>query len=91
MILTTTTFFGCIVLKCASMNNQECNIWRKIIDTNNNRTLFYLYSIKVDKCSGSCNNVNDSYTKLCVPHDAKNINVKAFNLMSRTIETRHIE
>ena len=43
------------------------------------------------QCSGSFNNVNDSYTKLCIPHDAKNINVKAFNLMSRTIETRHIE
>ena len=73
------------------MNNHECNIWRKIIDINNNWTLFYLYSIKINKCSGSFNNVNDSYTKLCIPYDAKNINVKAFNLMSRTIETRHIE
>ena len=29
------------------------------------------------------------FKKLCVPDVAKNINVKAFNLISRTIETRY--
>ena len=29
--------------------------------------------------------------RLCVPDVVKNINVKVFNLMSRTNETRHIE
>ena len=29
--------------------------------------------------------------KLCVPDVVKSINVKVFNLMSRTNETRHIE
>ena len=42
-------------------------------------------SIKINKCKGSCN------TKLCVPDIIKNINVKVFNLMSRTNEARHIE
>ena len=28
---------------------------------------FYPYSIKVSKCSGSCNNINDPYAELCVP------------------------
>ena len=37
------------------------------------------------------NNINNRYTKLCVPGIAKNLNVKVFNLMSRTNETRHIE
>ena len=49
------------------------------------------FNIKTSKCSGSCNNINDPYTKWCVPDVAKNLNVKAFNLMSRTNETRHIE
>ena len=39
--------------------------------------------------SGSCNNINDPYAKVCVPDVFKNINVKVFNLMSRTNETRH--
>ena len=50
-----------------------------------------LYFTKVNKCSGSCNNINGPYSTLCVPDVVKNINVKAFYLMSRTNETRHIE
>ena len=45
----------------------------------------------MNKCSDSCNNINDPYAKLCVPDVFKNINVKAFNLMSRSNEIRHKE
>ena len=37
------------------------------------------------------NNINGPYAKLCVPDVVKNLNVKVFNLLSKTIETRHIE
>ena len=70
-------------LECVSMNNQECKIRKKIIDINNSESTFYRFSIKVDKCSGSCNNINDPYGKLCVPSVVKNVNVKVFNIMSR--------
>ena len=50
-----------------------------------------LFSIKTKKCSGSCNNINDPYAKLCVPDVVKNINIKVFNLMSRTNETRRVK
>ena len=59
------------------------------MDINDNEPLFLLYSIKVNKCSGNCNNINDPYAKLCVFSVVKNINVKVFNLMSRTNETKH--
>ena len=36
------------------------------------------------------NNINNPYTKACVPGIAKNINVRVFNLMSGINETRHI-
>ena len=78
-------------LECVSMNNQECKTRTKIVNTNNNEPVFYPFSIKANKYSGSCNNINDPYAKLCVPDITKNINVKVFNLMSRTNETRHIE
>ena len=45
--------------------------------------------MQINKWSGSCNNINDPYAKLCVPDLFKNINVKVFNLTSRTNETRH--
>ena len=78
-------------LECVSMNNQECKTRTKIININNNEPVFYPLSIKVNKCSGSCNNINDPYAKLCVPDVVKNINVKVFNLMSCSNQTRHIE
>ena len=51
--------------------------------------MFYPYSININKCKGSCNTINDSYAKKCVPGNIKNTNVKVFNLMSKTNETRH--
>ena len=52
---------------------------------------FFPFSIKKGKRSGSCNNINSPYAKLCVPNVLKNVNVKVFNLMSRTSQTRSIE
>ena len=73
------------------MNNQKCKIRSEIINVNTNEPIFYPYSITINKCKGSCNTINDPCAKLCVPGTIKNINVKVFNLMSRTNETRHIE
>ena len=56
-----------IPLKCVSINNQECKVRPEIININSNKPLFYPYSIKVNKYSGSCNDINDPYSKLCVP------------------------
>ena len=74
-------------LSCISMTNKECKVGPEIFSVNSNEPVFYPFSIKTSKCSGSCNNINDPYAKLCV----KNLNVKALNLMSRTNETRHIK
>ena len=38
-----------------------------------------------------CNNISDLYAKICVPDVVKNLDVKVFNLMSRTNERRHIK
>ena len=78
-------------LECVSINNQECKIKSEIINVNTNEPLFYPYSIKINKCKGTYNTINDPYAKLCVPDTFEKTNVKVFNLMSRTNETRHIE
>ena len=77
-------------LSCISMNNQECKVRPEIINVNSDEPAFYPFSIKTSKCGGSCKNIIDPYTKMCVPDVVKNLNVKVFNLMSRTNETRHI-
>ena len=78
-------------LSYISMNNQACKVRPKIINVNSNEPVFYPFSIKTSKCSGSCNNINDPYRKICVPNIVKYLNFKVFNLMSRTNETRHIK
>ena len=90
------TFFRCNPLnvnslECVSMNNQERKIKAKIIDINNNESTFYVFSISLNKYSESWNNINDPYAKLRVLDIVKNINVKVFNLMSRSNGTKHVE
>ena len=78
-------------LSCISINNQPCKSRPEIINNNNNNPVFYPFTIKTSKCSRNCNNINDSYAKVCVPDVVKDLNVKAFNLMSRTNETKNIK
>ena len=77
--------------ECTSISNQECKVRPEIFNVNSNNPIFCPFSIRASKCSGNCNNINDPYAKLCVPNVIKNLNVKVFNLLSRTNETRHIK
>ena len=78
-------------LECISLKNQECKVRPKIVNINSNNPIFYPFSIKISKCSGNCNNISNAYAKICVPDNVKNLNVKVFNLISLTNETRHIK
>ena len=78
-------------LNCISMKNQECKLRPEIIKVNSNEPIFYPFSIKTSKCSGSCNNINNPYAKICIPDIVKDLNVKEFSLMSRTNKTRRIK
>ena len=71
-------------LNCISKNIQKCKVRRKIIYINSDEPVFYPFSIKTSKCSGSCNNISDPYAKMCVPDLVKNLNIKLFNLISTT-------
>ena len=78
-------------LKLKKKNNQECKTKPEVVNVNGDEPVFFPFSIKTSKCSGSCNNINHPYAKICVPNVVKNLNVKVFNLMSRTNETRFIK
>ena len=90
-----SNFTNASSLSCISMNNQTCKARPQVVNVNSNNPIFYPFSIKTSKCSGNGNNINDNindpYARSCVPDITKNLNVKGFNLMSRTNETRHIE
>ena len=58
-------------LSCILMNNQACKVRPEIVNVNSNEPVFYPFSIETSKCSGSCNNINDPYAKICVPNVEK--------------------
>ena len=53
------------------MTNKECKVRLEIVNVNSNEPVFYPFSIKASKCSGSCNSINDPYAKICVPDAVK--------------------
>ena len=95
MFFTGLAFISSLVsttpLSYISMNNQASKVRPEIININSNEAVLYPFSIKTSKCSGSCNNINDLYAKIYAPYVVKDLNVKVFNLMSRTNETTHIK
>ena len=86
-----SSFTSAVPLNCISMKNQECKARPQVVNVNSNDPIFYPFRIKTSKCSGNCNNINNPYAKICVPDAIKDLNVKVFNLMSKTNETRFIE
>ena len=53
-------------LECISMKNQECKVRREIINVNSNNPIFYPFSVKINRCNGNCNSINDSYARICI-------------------------
>ena len=73
------------------MNKPECKTRLQVVNVNGDEPVFFPFSTETGECSGNCNNFNYPYATICVPDVAKILNVKVFNLMSRTNETNHIE
>ena len=95
IFISTIMFFSSLssinALECISMKNQECKVRPEIVNINSNNPIFYPFSVKINRCSGNYNNINDPHARICVPDTVKKLNVKVFNLMSLTNETRHIK
>ena len=68
-------------LECISMENQECKLRPEFVNISSNNPIFYPFSVKINRCNGNRNNINDSYARICIFDTVKNLNVKVFNLM----------
>ena len=68
-------------LRCISMNNKKCKLRPCIVNVNSDEHVFFPISIKTNKFSGSCNNINHVHAKMRVPDAIKKLNVKVFNLI----------
>ena len=79
-------------LECLSVINRECMPRPKVLDVNEDvgEALFYPYNVLVNKCSGSCDTIDDPMANLCVPNVVKRVNMKIYNFLMRLNETRNV-
>ena len=79
-------------LEFLSVIDQKCMPRPKILDVNEGvgEALFYPYNVLVNKCSGSCNTLDDPMAKMCVPNVIMSINMKVYNFLMRLKETRNL-
>ena len=56
-----------------------------LIDLNPVEVKYYPFIISLDKCAGRCNVLSP---KICVPKETKDINVKAFSIITNKIEAK---
>ena len=75
-------------LKCVLIKHQKCKLRKVIV---NNEYMLYPFSMKINRCNGNCNNINSSYSRVCVRNVIKNIAAKVFDLMPWKNKTKQIK
>ena len=83
---------------CVSLSHQKCEIQPTLINLYpheyNQELHYYPLAVKLDRCIGSCNTVNDLSNNVCVPNKTENLNLNVFNMIigrnESKILTKHV-
>ena len=71
--------------KCVSLSNQKHVIQPTLINVNpneyNREFQYQPFTVKLGRCVGSCNTINDLTSKVCVPNKTKDLNLSVFNII----------
>ena len=76
------SFSESLATKWVSLNNESCMIRPTFVVLNLFELNYYPFKINLNKCSGSCNSVDDLSTTTCLPNKTKEINIKVFNMIT---------
>ena len=95
LIDLTISLFSIIktrTLECVSVVNQKCMPRPKILGVNEgvNEALFYPFNVLVNKCSRSCDTLDNPKAKLCDPNVIKRVNMQVYNFLMMVNETRNV-
>ena len=78
--------------KCMSLRNQKCKIQPTLINLHlneyNQELHYYPFVVKLDKCAGSCNTLNDLSNRVCVPNKTEDLNIHVFNIKTGKNESK---
>ena len=84
--------------KCLLLSIQKCMIQPTLNNLHPSKYSqefhYYPFAVKLDRCVGSCNTLNDLSNKVCVPNKTEDLNLSVFNMItgineSKTL-TKHI-
>ena len=78
--------------KCVSLSNQKCMTQPNLINLHPNgysqEFHYYPFAVKLDRCVGSCNTLNDLSNKVCVVNKTEDLNLKVFNMITGINESK---
>ena len=84
--------------KCVFLSSQKCMIQPTLINLHPNEYSqelnYYPFAVKLNRCVGSCNTLNDSSNKVCISNKTEDLSLSVFNMItginkSKTL-TKHI-
>ena len=75
-----------------SLSNHKCEIQPTLINLHPNEYIqefnYYPFAIKLDRCVGSCNTLNDLSNKVCVPNKTEDLNLSVFRMITGINESK---
>ena len=78
--------------KGMSLSNQKCMTQPTLINLHPNEYSqefhYYPFAVKLDRCVGSCNALNDLSNKVCVPNRTEDLNLSVFNMITEINESK---
>ena len=79
--------------KCDLLSNQKCKIQPILFNLHPNeyRKEFYChpFAVKLDRCAGRCNIINDLSNKACLPNKTEDLNLSVLNMITEINESKH--
>ena len=81
--------------RCVLLSNQKYKIQPILINLHTNEYSqefdYYPFVVKLDRCAGSCNTINDLSYKASVPNKAEGLNIRVFNMIAGINESKTLQ
>ena len=78
--------------KCVSLSSQKYMTQFTLINLNpheySQELHYYPFVVNLDRCVESCNTLNELSNKVCVPNKTEDLNLSAFNMITRIYESK---
>ena len=92
IVFLTSLVNGSNHTKCILLNNQKCKVQPTLInlhpDEYSQQLHYYPFAVKLDRCVGSFNTLNDLFNKAWVPIETEDLNIHVFSMITGQNESK---